>query len=62
MFLLIILAVVIILAVMAIGTYNRLVALRQSANNAFADIDGAWRNWMRRAPKYIRRPDREVTS
>jgi len=31
--------VVIVLLVMLVGTYNRLVALRQNANNAFADID-----------------------
>ena len=34
-----ILLVVIALIVMAIGAYNRLVGLRQHANNAFADID-----------------------
>jgi len=34
-----ILAVVVILVMMMIGTYNRLVALRQNANGAFADID-----------------------
>src|SRR5471030_1882572 len=31
--------VVVVLLVMLVGTYNRLVALRQNANNAFADID-----------------------
>ncbi|HZL01384.1 MAG TPA: LemA family protein [Caulobacteraceae bacterium] len=36
---LIILIVVIVLVVMLIGTYNRLVGLRQNANEAFADID-----------------------
>ncbi|MES1201693.1 MAG: LemA family protein, partial [Pseudomonadota bacterium] len=35
----ILLIVVIILAVMLISVYNRLVALRQNANQAFADID-----------------------
>jgi LemA protein len=34
-----ILVVVVALVVMAIGTYNRLVGLRQNANEAFADID-----------------------
>ncbi|HEY7851688.1 MAG TPA: LemA family protein [Caulobacteraceae bacterium] len=38
-FAIVILAVVFALVVMAIGTYNRLVGLRQHANNAFADID-----------------------
>src|SRR6266436_1434816 len=37
--LIVILVVVIVLIVMLIGTYNRLVALRQNANGAFADID-----------------------
>ncbi|MEP6967708.1 MAG: LemA family protein, partial [Pseudomonadota bacterium] len=36
---LVILVVVVVLIVMLIGTYNRLVALRQHANGAFADID-----------------------
>ena len=39
LFPLIILLVVIVLVGMAVATYNRLVALRQGANNAFADID-----------------------
>jgi LemA protein len=38
-FAIVILVVVVALVVMAIGTYNRLVGLRQHANNAFADID-----------------------
>ncbi len=37
--LILVLVVVAILAVMLVGTYNRLVALRQNANSAFADID-----------------------
>jgi len=37
--LLIILIVVVVLAVLVIGIYNRLVALRQNTNQAFADID-----------------------
>jgi LemA protein len=36
---LIVLIVVVVLAVLLIGIYNRLVALRQNANQAFADID-----------------------
>lgn len=36
---LILLIVVVVLAVLLIGIYNRLVALRQNANQAFADID-----------------------
>ena len=36
---LILLIVVVVLAVMLIGIYNRLVALRQNTNQAFADID-----------------------
>ena len=36
---LIILLVIVALGVMLIGTYNRLVGLRQRANQAFADID-----------------------
>ncbi|MFT3726864.1 MAG: LemA family protein [Terricaulis sp.] len=36
---LILLIVVVVLVVMLIGIYNRLVALRQNANQAFADID-----------------------
>ncbi len=39
MVLVVILAVVAILIVMVVGTYNRLVGLRQNANSAFADID-----------------------
>src|SRR5665213_976890 len=35
----IIVIVIVALMVMVIGTYNRLVALRQKANEAFADID-----------------------
>ncbi len=35
----ILLIVVVVLVVMLIGIYNRLVALRQNANQAFADID-----------------------
>ena len=35
----IILAIVVVLAGMAVATYNRLVGLRQNANSAFADID-----------------------
>ncbi|HXU99427.1 MAG TPA: LemA family protein [Caulobacteraceae bacterium] len=38
-FAIVILIVVIALVVMALGTYNRLVGLRQNANSAFADID-----------------------
>ena len=34
-----VLVIVVILVMMVIGTYNRLVGLRQNANNAFADID-----------------------
>jgi LemA protein len=36
---LIIAAIVILLVAVLVGTYNRLVGLRQNANNAFADID-----------------------
>ena len=35
----IILVVIVVLALMLVGTYNRLVGLRQRANQAFADID-----------------------
>ncbi|MGI9170650.1 MAG: LemA family protein [Caulobacteraceae bacterium] len=35
----VILVIVVVLVAMLIGTYNRLVALRQNANGAFADID-----------------------
>ena len=35
----ILLIVVVVLIVLVIGIYNRLVALRQNANQAFADID-----------------------
>ncbi|MGE3142961.1 MAG: LemA family protein [Hyphomonadaceae bacterium] len=35
----IILVIAVLLGLMLIGVYNRLVALRQNANNAFADID-----------------------
>ncbi|MEI7932482.1 MAG: LemA family protein [Alphaproteobacteria bacterium] len=37
--LLVILAVIVVIAMIVVGIYNRLVALRQSANQAFADID-----------------------
>ncbi len=37
--LIIVLVVVAVLAFLVMGIYNRLVALRQNANNAFADID-----------------------
>lgn len=37
--LIIVLVLVVAVVMMVIGTYNRLVGLRQSANNAFADID-----------------------
>jgi LemA protein len=37
--LLILIAVVVVFGFLAIGAYNRLVALRQNANEAFADID-----------------------
>ncbi|UPT61251.1 MAG: LemA family protein [Hyphomonadaceae bacterium JAD_PAG50586_4] len=37
--LLIVLIVVVVLAVLLIGIYNRLVALRQNCNQAFADVD-----------------------
>jgi LemA protein len=36
---LIIAAIVILLVAVLVGTYNRMVGLRQNANNAFADID-----------------------
>jgi LemA protein len=36
---LVVIAVVVVLALMLFGAYNRLVALRQTANQAFADID-----------------------
>jgi len=39
MTLIIILIVVVVLAVLLIGIYNRLVALRQNCNQAFADVD-----------------------
>jgi LemA protein len=39
MILYVIVAIVVILAVMLLGSYNRLVKLRQNANQAFADID-----------------------
>ena len=35
----IILGVVVVVALLAIGAYNRLVRLNQEANQAFADID-----------------------
>jgi LemA protein len=37
--LLVVLAIVVIVGFMLVGTYNRLVGLRQNANRAFADID-----------------------
>jgi LemA protein len=37
--LIIVLVIIAVLAVMLIGTYNRLVGLRQNANQSFADID-----------------------
>jgi LemA protein len=37
--LIIVLVVVLVLLFMGVGTYNRLVGLRQNANQAFADID-----------------------
>jgi len=37
--LLIVLIIVVVLAVLLIGIYNRLVALRQNCNQAFADVD-----------------------
>jgi LemA protein len=37
--LLILVALVVIVGLMLVGTYNRLVGLRQNANQAFADID-----------------------
>ena len=39
MALLLIVAIVVVLALLLAGTYNRLVGLRQRANQAFADID-----------------------
>lgn len=39
MTLIIVLIVIVVLAVLLIGIYNRLVALRQNANQAFADVD-----------------------
>jgi LemA protein len=36
---LVIIAIVVVLGIMLIGTYNRLVKLRQNTNEAFADID-----------------------
>ena len=37
--LIILIAIVVLVAVLFVGAYNRLVALRQTANEAFADID-----------------------
>src|SRR5579871_5332259 len=37
--LIILVVIVVVLGVLVIGAYNRLVALRQNANEAFADID-----------------------
>jgi LemA protein len=37
--LIIVIAIVVLIAVLFIGAYNRLVALRQNTNEAFADID-----------------------
>ncbi len=39
MTLIIVLIVIVVLAVLLIGIYNRLVALRQNCNQAFADVD-----------------------
>ena len=39
MTLIIVLIVIAVLAVLVMGIYNRLVALRQNTNQAFADID-----------------------
>jgi LemA protein len=39
MLFIIIIAVIVVIAVLFIGAYNRLVALRQNTNEAFADID-----------------------
>src|SRR6185312_10918489 len=36
---LVIIAIVVVLVLLLVGTYNRLVGLRQRANQAFADID-----------------------
>src|ERR1700735_2639114 len=38
-FLLILLVIVVVVVVLFVGAYNRLVALRQNVNEAFADID-----------------------
>jgi LemA protein len=35
----VVIAIVVVLVLMLLGTYNRLVGLRQTANQAFADID-----------------------
>ena len=37
--LIVLLAIIVIVVMMGVGAYNRLVALRQNANQAFADID-----------------------
>src|ERR1700727_1966833 len=37
--LIVVVVVLVVLGFMLVGTYNRLVALRQNANQAFADID-----------------------
>ena len=37
--LVVILVIIALVLVMVVGTYNRLVSLRQNANEAFADID-----------------------
>jgi LemA protein len=39
MLFIIVIAVVVVIAVLFVGAYNRLVALRQNVNEAFADID-----------------------
>ena len=39
MLFIILIAIIVVVAVLFIGAYNRLVALRQNANEAFADID-----------------------
>ena len=37
--LLVVVAIIVVVGFMLVGTYNRLVGLRQNANQAFADID-----------------------
>ena len=53
--LLIVVAIVVVLGYMLVGTYNRLVGLRQNANQAFAAPDmaarkEAWAEAYRRTP------------